>query len=411
MNVKINMPKFGRKMGFGGMAKELLLTFIGTTLSIILTFGTAHYLEQKQLRADGRQTAMIVIHDMENCAKTIENYAKREEDDFQQTQYVIEHLDRIQSISIDTLKTVMYYVTQYSRLSRYQYDDSSEKLFLSDQDVWKSINNATFIDIAQRFFYTRRLMYEGFDKRESFVRPIPYEEISEFDSQSASVSFDYAEFLKERLTRPSVKYFLVNYQQRARYFSEYLNVIQEYVKRCKFIMDISDEELKSYLEHRKHGGHPLKQNKLIGTWILYDDLDHYTCSEFKADNTMVTVNIYHMAHPYYVGRVDLKYVYPGTWELKGDSIFMDVSYACECTLDTSNIHLVAGKEKEMRQLLAEWSDYAKNAQEEGAKADSTLRSAWAAFMDRSGRKIEAWRVEEDGSESCFYLTRKEENER
>jgi hypothetical protein len=41
MNIKFNMPKFRRKLEWGGMAKELLLTFIGTTLSIVLTFGTA----------------------------------------------------------------------------------------------------------------------------------------------------------------------------------------------------------------------------------------------------------------------------------------------------------------------------------------------------------------------------------
>ena len=50
MNVKFRMPRFWRQPKQNGIFKELLLTFIGTTLSIVLTFGTAQYLERKQLR-------------------------------------------------------------------------------------------------------------------------------------------------------------------------------------------------------------------------------------------------------------------------------------------------------------------------------------------------------------------------
>ena len=48
MNVKFKMPKFGRKLTGGSMMKELLLTILGTTISIVLTFGTAQYLEDHQ---------------------------------------------------------------------------------------------------------------------------------------------------------------------------------------------------------------------------------------------------------------------------------------------------------------------------------------------------------------------------
>ena len=62
--IRIRMPKW-QAIRSADWAKELLMTFIGATLSIILTFGTAHFLDQKQQREDGRQTAMMVIHDME----------------------------------------------------------------------------------------------------------------------------------------------------------------------------------------------------------------------------------------------------------------------------------------------------------------------------------------------------------
>ncbi len=47
MNVKFKMPKFGRKLTGGSMVKELLLTTLATTISIVLTFGTARFIEKR----------------------------------------------------------------------------------------------------------------------------------------------------------------------------------------------------------------------------------------------------------------------------------------------------------------------------------------------------------------------------
>ena len=71
MNVKFRMPKFKGNQKSTNIVKELVLTTIATTISIILTFGTAHYFEQKQKKADARLMAMMVIYDMDNTAKQL----------------------------------------------------------------------------------------------------------------------------------------------------------------------------------------------------------------------------------------------------------------------------------------------------------------------------------------------------
>lgn len=73
MNVKFKMPKFGRKLTGGSMMKELLLTILGTTISIVLTFGTAHYIEERQANQARRLMAMTIINDIDktwNSRKT-----------------------------------------------------------------------------------------------------------------------------------------------------------------------------------------------------------------------------------------------------------------------------------------------------------------------------------------------------
>ena len=48
MNVKFKMPKFRHDLTKKGWLKELLMTFLGTTISIVLTFGTAQLIENWQ---------------------------------------------------------------------------------------------------------------------------------------------------------------------------------------------------------------------------------------------------------------------------------------------------------------------------------------------------------------------------
>lgn len=408
MNIKINLPKFWRKLQWGGMAKELLLTFIGTTLSIVLTFGTAHYLEQKQLRADGRQTAMMVIHDMENSAESFEQYAKTEEERFKLTQYVIEHMDRLSTIPTDTLSAAYFYITQSSKIRLYKYDDSNEKLFLSDQDVWKNINNATFMDVAQHFFYIRRTCYESLNTDDVFIQPIPYDDLIDFCNTATTINFDYVAYLNKFLKRPQVAYYLRGFQHRLNQMSSSASYMRECAQRCKFIMDISDAELKDYLEQRKHGGRPIKKHQMVGTWIEQEDMDYSDVTEFKADNTLTSTFVYRVAHPYYVGRVDLLYIHQGTWDINGDSLLMCVNTNFDYSIDTSRIHILPGKEQEVQAYIAQWDKYLEEKQQQ-AQTDSVRRNSWAAYIDGSGQRIEAWRTNPDtGHESCSYLIKKED---
>ena len=190
--IKVRMPKW-HELKSASWAKELLMTFIGTTLSIILTFGTANYLEEKQKRADGRQTAMMVIHDMENAAEIFRNYAKKDEHSFNTAQYVYEHKANLDTIPSDSLLVFVQYVTS-SAGQAYSYDDSSERTFLSTQDAWKNLDNATFIDQVQQFYHYRRTIYTMMQQDYLFERPVTNKEfhqllLQDADKQSGSDTF------------------------------------------------------------------------------------------------------------------------------------------------------------------------------------------------------------------------------
>ena len=110
---------------------------------------TAHVIEKRQKTKAGRQSAMMVIHDIDQNAENMRKLAKLEEEYFNKAQYVINNLDRIDTISKDTLNAVFLFLLDYDVT---QTDDSKEKIFHSSQDSWRNIDNANFIDLVEEFY-------------------------------------------------------------------------------------------------------------------------------------------------------------------------------------------------------------------------------------------------------------------
>ena len=75
MNIKFKMPKFHRTLTNKSMWKELLLTFLATTISIVLTFGTAHLLDVRQRKKDRKMSALMVTGNVERFARVLDGLA------------------------------------------------------------------------------------------------------------------------------------------------------------------------------------------------------------------------------------------------------------------------------------------------------------------------------------------------
>ena len=403
--IKVRLPKWQHVFSSSeSWPRELLMTFIGTTLSIILTFGTAGYLERKQQRADGRQTAMMVIHDMESTADHFSLFIKYEEERFMMTQYVIEHIDRIESIRWDTLSMVLSYITQ-TKKDPYRYDDSNEKIFLSSQDVWKNIDNPMFIDQVQHFFYMRRYYYDGINASALYTQPVSMEEVYQFIREQQSITFPYDAFLVERLKRPEVVAFVEGSAQRQREFNTYMTDMQAFAKRCKFMMEISDKELHDYVVLRQQPGHRLKERDLIGTWRSRDDSDLTEQLEFRKDHTFLSTATYHISHQYYIGRLDAAQINKGTWRLDGDSLFLEVNSDFEYRIDDSHITYIPSREKDVQLLIEDITRRYQEAKQEAA-AEPAAHIAERARIDGLGNKIELKATDPESDKAEYeYWTR------
>ena len=402
MNIKFRLPKLWSNTKVRSTAKELLLTIIATTISIILTFGTAAYLDNKQQKADGRQTAMLAIHDIEKTAETFEGLIKGEEDSHKLTQYVIDHLDKIDSIRNDTLNSVLQYLLQTE--SGLDFDDSNEKLFLSSQDVWKNINNPTFIDVVQRFFYNRRTTYDLINNTETFHYPIAEAEIWQPKYFKANGTYNFAGFLAERLPQPEVQMFLLRSYGRIKRLTSFLDYCKATAKRCKFIMEISDEELNEYIARRMNPGLPPTDKQLEGIWEIDGGGEQAQEFEFRKDHTFTATSITRSPNPFYLGRMNISMISTGTWQIEGDSIIFFFDPSFDYSFDDSNITVVAGKEKEWEEFFAKWKQSYEDSKQ-GYAGQDAMRKVGTIFIDRMGQRIE---LMDPGSNIYEYFTRKEQ---
>ena len=401
--VKLRVPKW-QAITSAAWAKELLMTFIGATLSIILTFGTAHFVDQKQQREDGRQTAMMVIHDMENTAKQFREYVKEEENNFNIAQYVLSNINQLDAVSPDTVILFASYITADAG-QLYTYDNSSEKIFLSSQEAWKTINNPAFIDEVQEFFHSRQLLFERLNNDRLFTKPISSGEYYDLllekpHMQELDTAF-WIHYTKEFIRNNAVGRYIDFSYVRRRYSNEYADQFMSLANKCKFMMGISDEELALYVQNRERTGKPLKAKNLIGDWRVQTADDLYSDRHFDRDHTFTTQINQYMSYSFYTGQIVLKCTLHGIWDLQGDSLFTSLTPGYSYEFDKSAIRYQPEMEGALNELLEVWEQSVIAQLESLTKKEGESRHAAFASIDATGNKIELREV----NEGVIYLIR------
>ena len=71
--VRFRMPRTARLWAQGSTWRELILTIVATTISIILTFGTAYWLERQQRIEDRMMSAKMVMSNIESFSRELDN--------------------------------------------------------------------------------------------------------------------------------------------------------------------------------------------------------------------------------------------------------------------------------------------------------------------------------------------------
>ena len=144
MNVKLHTPN-SLKTG-SGMAtmKQFLLSLVATTISIVLTFGTAAFLDNRKKEEAKREMVMMIIYDIDKTVKLVELGDSIFRQSAKAQAQVAQH-----SESIDSLYNQLFPALKFSFN---QIPQTTEKIFSSNIETFTTIGNAKFISEVSTFY-------------------------------------------------------------------------------------------------------------------------------------------------------------------------------------------------------------------------------------------------------------------
>lgn len=330
--------KFNRLLTPWG--KGFLTSILGTTISILLTFGTSALVDNKMKADAQRQTAMMVIHDIDVCVEKLEEIADDEEKKNLAVQYILAHIDRIGSLPGDTLQMAMDMLTDYS-VGHSIFDDSKENVFKSSQDVWSNLDNMTFVDNMEKFYHERRDLENQIADNPIIKAPITHDEYWQMvqNSRRSDHSLDLAAILKAKLREPRIMFYIDYSAKRVRVYRSYAQRWRDISDRNKFIMNIDDEELAEYIRDSQRSGNPVGRRDLAGRWEHKGGSGMTrNCFEFLANDSFRIKSVDRYPNVFYSGDILWTTQYRGTWRISGDTLLMVYdAQAVEVHMDRSGV--------------------------------------------------------------------------
>ena len=340
MNVKFKMPKFGRHLTVKGSLKELLMTFLGTTISIVLTFGTSALLDNHQKAAQQRQTAIMSVYDIDEIIRMLKEDMEKEKALSEVTYYLFTHQEELDSVSTDTLKMAVVYLVENVSEKPEWADDSKEKAFSGNIEVRQNMKYAQFYDNVRESYRLRRELLGRLEKDIEFTRPVSDADYRQFLRQLDFTDYDTDGNLTENASRSLLRH---AFQQRStelylRYFFKRRDAYGYYImhlirlnRENKFMADITDDDMAEYVKKNVDKTKPVTAQQLIGTWeeqFVDNNVFHFKLNEDQTveyiRDEVNKLNLYLMVEKMYVPiLVPTTTRLKGHWELKGDSLKMN----------------------------------------------------------------------------------------
>ncbi|MBQ9892455.1 MAG: hypothetical protein IJM35_04795 [Bacteroidales bacterium] len=134
--------------------KDLLVAFAGTTLSIILTFGTSALIDNVNRKKDRKLTALMALSSIESSIRALEESGSilARKDTLAQ---------RLLSIPLSDIKkyppeALMSSISEIMVNYSISMDKTIESIFSSNTDTWRNVGNFQFIDNVGKTYASLR---------------------------------------------------------------------------------------------------------------------------------------------------------------------------------------------------------------------------------------------------------------
>lgn len=216
MNIKLHTPttlKNGSRMS---SLKQFLLSLVATSISIVLTFGTAAIIDYQKKKASKKEMVMMIISDfdktigfMQRADTLLHNCSSAQQD----IAVHPEHYDSLKQVFFPALV-----------LMNEDFPETTENIFSTSIETFNTIGDVNFINEVSAFYLLRNKYKTGVQK--SFLAEI--QETGAMTSLEGLFSLDFPQ------------YAYINWSS--------LDEMQSRRDRCMQMMGVSEEDMKSFTE-------------------------------------------------------------------------------------------------------------------------------------------------------------------
>lgn len=238
MNVKLHTPKT-LKAGSGiATLKQFLLSLVATTISIVLTFGTAAIIDYNKKEADKREMVMAVLYDFNQTIALLEKA-----DTSLQACSRYQQEIALRPESFDSLR---YYFIACATVAQTKFSETTEKIFSSNIETFNTIGNVNFINEVSEFYIQRQVYKEQVvEKLANELKEMPI-----YSSEKNLFEFDFPDYVLDNKL--------------------YLIMMKEIRDKCMKMMDVSEQEMEAFSQQRVTATSDSQEDSLVHT--LYDEL-------------------------------------------------------------------------------------------------------------------------------------------
>ena len=214
MNVKLHTPKT-LKAGSGlSSVKQFLLSLLATTISIVLTFGTAAVIDNHKKNQAKKEMVLMVINDFDKTIGVLEkaDTAFLRCRDLQMD--LANHPEHFDSVRI-LIPAALTWINE-------EFTETTEKIFSTSIETFNTIGNVNFVNEVSSFYLTRHKYKE-----------IVLDQLKE-------------ELEREPITQSRKSLLSVNFPDHVYFNRIFLNELKATRDRCVQMMDLSEEEIAKF---------------------------------------------------------------------------------------------------------------------------------------------------------------------
>jgi hypothetical protein len=217
MNVKVFTPK--QMLSGSGMStvKQILLSIVATTISIILTFGTASWLEKSKNDSAKREMVMMILYDLAGTLEKVES-----------ADSLIREFCHKQVAVAENPQLLEQDPFMFIEVIEIDYTETVEHIFSTSIETINTIGNVFFAEKVAEFYQLRKNYQENISDK--YIKEVKMKE--GMDDYDKVISTDF------------LSYYLFS--------SILLNRMKDNLEQCQQMMEVSDEDLNDYRQMRQN---------------------------------------------------------------------------------------------------------------------------------------------------------------